>query len=60
MKAIVLSAAVRSAAGASSGIEPGATLTLRIRLQKMKLSGVKLVERAPQKHFLTAVAKAAA
>jgi hypothetical protein len=33
--------------------------SLTIRLQKRKLSGVKLVERASQKRFLTAVAKAA-
>jgi len=34
--------------------------SLTIRPQKRKLSGVKLVERAPQKLFLTVVAKVAA
>ncbi|MHB8069603.1 MAG: hypothetical protein ACYDIC_17055 [Desulfobaccales bacterium] len=33
---------------------------LTIRRQKKKLSGVRIVERAPQNHFGTLVAKAAA
>jgi hypothetical protein len=32
----------------------------KVKSKKAKLSGFKLVERAPQKHFLTAVAKVAA
>jgi hypothetical protein len=41
-----------------TGFQPviGSPDKAKVKSKKAKLSGVKLVERAPQKHFLTAAA----